>query len=148
MVVAEHDSVLDTAYLAATFSARFTHPASRLVWYGAAPERAGEDRRVLVRPDRLPELRISQYSHMGVMFSPENPLYGSKGRLRICGNGQDAEGTAACERGAPVWLSDWGYREDGKIHARLTFNPRFDWQSDVMIGVLDEIRAVSARAGG
>jgi hypothetical protein len=27
-----------------------------------------------------------------------------------------------------VWYSDWGYREAGKVHARLTFNPYFDWQ--------------------
>ena len=22
-----------------------------------------------------------------------------------------------------MWYSDWGYREHGKVHARLTFNP-------------------------
>lgn len=148
MVVAEHDSVLDTAYLAATFSTRFTHPASRLVWYGAAPASASDDLRILVRPDRLPEWRISQFSHMGVMFSPANPLYGSSGSLRICWNGQDAHDTAACGQGASVWWSDWGYREDGKIHARLTFNPRFDWQAGVMLQVLESMPAASAGDDG
>lgn len=36
----------------------------------------------------------------------------------------------------PVWYSDWDYREDGKVHARLTFNPSFDWQASVMADVL------------
>jgi hypothetical protein len=34
-----------------------------------------------------------------------------------------------------VWYSDWGYREPGKMHARLTFNPYFNWQ----LGVIDEV---------
>ncbi len=36
LVVAQHDSVLDTAHIRDTFTQRFTHPASRLVWYGTA----------------------------------------------------------------------------------------------------------------
>lgn len=147
MVVAEHDSVLDTAYLAETFSARFNSPASRLVWYGAAPRPAASDPRILVSPDRMPELRISQFSHMGVTFSPENPLYGSKGSLRVCANGQSAKDTAVCESGESVWLSEWGYREEGKIHARLTYNPRFDWQTGIMVDVLESLQNVSATAG-
>lgn len=34
-----------------------------------------------------------------------------------------------------MWYSDWGYREPGKMHARLTFNPYFTWQ----LGVIDEV---------
>ncbi|MBB3103221.1 alpha/beta hydrolase [Azomonas macrocytogenes] len=139
MVVVRHDSVLDTAYLMESFQTRFTHPASRLVWYGEPPvAAAADDPRVLVRSDALPERRISQFSHMGLLFSPENPLYGQDGSLRICWNGQDEAATAACERGAPVWFSDWGYREDGKVHARLTYNPYFDWQTQVMAEVLEQ----------
>ncbi|THF62397.1 alpha/beta fold hydrolase [Pseudothauera nasutitermitis] len=137
MVVAEHDSVLDTAYLAQTFSTRFTHPDSRLVWYGSAPAQVADDPRILVRSDHLPELRISQFSHMGLMFSADNPLYGATGSLRLCWNGQETADTAACEQGAPVWFSDWGYREPDKIHARLTFNPHFAWQGAVMERVLN-----------
>jgi esterase/lipase len=137
MVVAEHDSVLDTAYLAETFSIRFSHPASRLIWYGTPSDPMKNDPRVLVQTDRLPDLRISRFSHMGMMFSPDNPLYGREGRLRICANGLDEPAITACEQGAPVWFSDWGYQEEGKIHARLTFNPYFDWQTQVMEQVLN-----------
>lgn len=136
MVVAQHDSVLDADFLLDVFQKRFTHPASRLVWYGATPARLTDTARVLVRDDKMPEFRISQFSHMGVLFSPGNALYGQQGRVRMCLNGQSAQESAACDRGAEVWYSDWGYREPGKVHARLTFNPYFDWQSDVLSAVL------------
>lgn len=139
MVVAEHDSVLDTAYLSKIFRTRLTHPASRLIWYGNAPNQAKTDPRVLVKTDKLPEARISQFSHMGMMFSPNNPLYGNEGRLRICWNGQSETATTACEQGATVWFSDWGHKEEGKIHARLTFNPYFEWQSNVIVQVLNGV---------
>lgn len=137
MAVAQHDSILDTAYLLAAFQHTFRHPASRLIWYGDRPLDLINGRCILVRKDRLPEQRISQFSHMGLLFSPTNPLYGMRGRLRICHNGQSEEETRACESGAPVWFSDWGYRESGKVHARLTYNPYFNWQASIMASVLE-----------
>ena len=38
----------------------------------------------------------------------------------------------ACRQGAEVGFSDWGWRETGKIHARLTWNPWFSWQTSMM----------------
>ncbi|RMR99755.1 putative lipoprotein [Pseudomonas coronafaciens pv. garcae] len=137
IAIAEHDSVLDTDYVLDNFLQRFSHPASRLIWYGDLPEGTTKTPRVEVRTDYLPDYRISRFSHMGMLFSPDNPLYGVAGNQRICWNGQSAPDTAKCMVGEPVWYSDWGYTEPGKIHARLTFNPYFEWQSDVMLGVLD-----------
>lgn len=137
MVVASHDSVLDSEYLLETFQRRFTHPRSRLIWYGDLPRKLEYQGRVLARSDRLPAFHISQFSHMGIMFSPENELYGEHGSLRICLNGQSQAASRACEAGDSVWYSDWGYREEGKIHARLTFNPYFAWQGDVMAEVFN-----------
>lgn len=136
MAVARHDSVLDTAYLLQVFQHRFTHPDSRLIWYGEQPRTLTDQRRVLVRQDRLPAYRISQFSHMGLLFSPANALYGQDGSLRICLNGQAGPALQACRQGGPVWYSDWGYREAGKVHARLTFNPYFDWQAAVLLAML------------
>ncbi|OZI33209.1 alpha/beta hydrolase [Bordetella genomosp. 1] len=138
MVVAEHDSVLDTDYLLEVFKSRFTNPQSRLIWYGTTSDELATDARILVRQDRFPDLRISQFSHMGVLFSPSNPLYGAEGALRICLNGMDRKAREACERGAETWFSDWGYSEEGKVHARLTFNPYFRWQTKVMMSVFSE----------
>lgn len=137
MVLAAADSVVDTDHAVESFQTRFTHPASRLVWYGEPPQRASGDARILTRPDTLPDMRISQFSHMGVLFSPDNPLYGREGTLRLCRNGRDDQATQACQKGGEVWFSEWGYSEPGKVHARLTFNPYFTWQVGVMAQVLD-----------
>ncbi|NAP03535.1 alpha/beta hydrolase [Pseudomonas syringae] len=137
IAIAEHDSVLDTDYVLDNFSQRFSNPASRLIWYGDLPARAANTPRVEVRKDYLPEYRISRFSHMGLLFSADNPLYGVSGSQRICWNGQSTPDTAKCMAGEPVWYSDWGYTESGKIHARLTFNPYFEWQTQVMLGVLN-----------
>ncbi len=135
MVLAERDSVVDVGEARRLFQQRFTHPASRLVWYGRQAGN-GQDPRQLWQSDYLPQQRISQFSHMSVLFSPANPLYGQEGSLRMCRNGQEDAEVAACQRGATVWYSDWGYREPGKVHARLTFNPYFDWQLGVARSVL------------
>lgn len=137
MVVAERDSVLDSQALRELFVHRFPHPASRLIWYGAQPAESPADERVLVRVDHLPQWRISQFSHMGLLFDPDNPVYGKDGSLRLCRNGQSDASMQRCLAGAPVWYSDWGgQQEAGKDYARLTFNPYFDWQGEVMAGVM------------
>lgn len=136
VAITEHDSVLDTGYVLDTFNSRFSHPLSRLIWYGNEPAPAQKNPRVRVRNDFLPEYRIAQFSHMGLMFSPANPLYGVNGSQRICWNGQESADVQKCLNGEPVWYSDWGHREPGKAFARLTFNPYFEWQSGVMMEVL------------
>ncbi|WP_299999556.1 alpha/beta fold hydrolase [uncultured Cedecea sp.] len=137
MAVAQHDSVLNTDYLLDIFQTRFTHPNSRLVWYGTPPAHLQDTRRIIVREDRLPEHHISQFSHMGILFSPDNRVYGEQVQPRFCWNGQSPQDMQACLQGAPVWYSDWGYLEAGKIHARLTFNPYFEWQMSVITDVLE-----------
>lgn len=139
MVVTQHDSVLDTHYLLETFQNSFTHPQSRLIWYGEPP--GLQDKRIVVRTDKLPELHISQFSHMGVLFSPSNSLYGVSGTLRICRNSMNTQITDACEHESQLWYSDWGYQEAGKIHARLTFNPYFDWQTALMLETINGVPA-------
>lgn len=135
MVLVQNDSVLDTAAILAQFDSVFIHPNSRLIWYGSHPKHAVSDR-VLVRPDRLPEWRISQFSHMSVLFSPENDLYGRNGSLLLCSNGTTVSLPNGC--GTDVWYSDWGYEEKGKTHIRLTFNPYLTWQNEVMAEVLNK----------
>ncbi|MBC3951190.1 alpha/beta fold hydrolase [Pseudomonas sp. DOAB1069] len=143
IAITQHDSVLDTYYVLENFNQRFSNPASRLIWYGDSPKDAAKTSRVLVRKDYLPEYRISQFSHMGLLFSPENPLYGVNGKQRICWNGQETTDMQKCLAGDQVWYSDWGYREAGKVHARLTFNPWFEWQTGVMLQVLGDAQKFS-----
>ncbi len=138
IVQTRHDSVIDSKYILELFESKFTHPESRLIWYGEVPEKVKISSRVIVRPDYLPEWQISQFSHTGILFSPENKEYGYKGKERICWNGQTKEDYEKCLLGEDVWYSDWGYKEEGKIHARLTFNPYFNWQSGIMLDILNK----------
>lgn len=142
IILAQHDSVVDVRYVRRIFERRFTHADSRLVWYGNPLPGSTSSSRVLVRPDALPQERISQFSHMSILFSPQNPLYGRDGSERICFNGQTDEDMTACQAGETVWYSDFDYREQGKIHARLTYNPYFDWQSQVIQDVLADAAAL------
>lgn len=135
LAVAERDSLLDSRAVAALFSQYFTHSASRLIWYGPNPPQGNP--RVIALPDVLPDERISGFSHMCLPFSPDNPRYGRQGTERICENGQSPEDYAACKTGAEIWYSEWGRREPGKIHARLTFNPYFSRQLEEALKVLE-----------
>ncbi|MFJ5468628.1 alpha/beta hydrolase [Pectobacterium carotovorum] len=135
IVLAEHDSVVDTAYVVNAFDKQFTNPRSRLIWYGDRP--AGiHSSRVLVRTGSLPDWRISQFSHMSLLFSPDNKEYGKTGAIVICANGQPLNDLKTCQDRSTLWYSDWGYVENGKTHVRLTFNPYFDWQNQIMANVL------------
>lgn len=61
-----------------------------------------------------------------------NPYYGVNGERRMCSNSFDDEATERCEAGEEAWFSAWGYEEDGKIHARLTWNPYYlDLEQDI-----------------
>ncbi|WP_078742471.1 alpha/beta hydrolase [Pseudomonas fluorescens] len=136
VVSAAHDSVVDVAFVRDTFNRRFPNPASRMIWYGDLAKEL-QSPRMLVRSDRLPAEKISQFSHMGVLFSPDNPQYGRQGSERLCNNGQSETAYQKCQSGDPVWYSEWGYRELGRVHARLTYNPYFAWQSQIMTQVLE-----------
>jgi alpha-beta hydrolase superfamily lysophospholipase len=136
VVSAAHDSVVDVEFVRDAFNRRFPNPGSRMIWYGNLANEL-QSPRLLVRSDQLPAEQISQFSHMGVLFSPDNPQYGRQGNQRLCWNGQSDTAYQQCQAGGPVWYSDWGYREPGKVHARLTYNPYFAWQSEVMVQVLE-----------
>ncbi|GEA60746.1 lipoprotein [Vibrio comitans NBRC 102076] len=123
MLISEGDTVVDKDFAVDQFATRFSHPSSQLVWLGNNPPLK---ERTVAYNMKLPELKISEGSHMGGLFSPNNPEYGVNGKNRLCNNGQGAELEAQCLAGAEVWYSSYGYVETGKIHARLTYNPYFD----------------------
>jgi esterase/lipase len=138
MVMSRKDSVIDVNHVLGLFSERFTHPASRVIWYGTI-EQNGEslDRRIIVKPEHSAEFQVTDYSHMGLLFSPDNNHYGTRGDYRFCRNGQGSKGYQYCQNGGDVWYSSWGTRRPNKIHARLTFNPQFEHMIETMMSVVD-----------
>ena len=135
MVLAQQDGTIDARYALEHFPRQFSHPASRVLWYGQAPAKA--DPRILSRSDNLPQAQIRQFSHMSVLFTPDNPLYGRSGSLRMCPFDLPASQLAFCQRSNQVWYAERGHEESGKVFARLTFNPHFEWQDSMMQQVLD-----------
>lgn len=123
IAISEDDSVINAKAILTLFEQRFTHPDSQLVWYGPQPR--SDDSRVTVMDSYIPELNISNFSHMSALFAPENSYYGASGSYRMCDNGQTLQAQEQCPIAETVWYSSWGYREEGKIHARLTWNPYF-----------------------
>jgi len=124
IALSEHDSVLDSQGIRQLFQRRFSHPDSRLMWFGHQPDQ--QSGRIIERNSQLPNWRISNMSHMGLLFRPSNPYYGPEGEQRICENGQPESQLKQCLSNQPVWYSAYGLVEPGKYHARLTFNPYFD----------------------
>ena len=123
IMMSEGDSVIDTEYVRNTFTHSMLNKNNMLIWQG---ESALEEPRSKTFSMTLPEQRISNGSHMGLLFSPENPYYGVDGTEVICSNGQGSNLENECLAGSEVWYSSWGYTEQGKNHARLTYNPYFN----------------------
>ncbi|USH05262.1 alpha/beta fold hydrolase [Grimontia kaedaensis] len=123
MVISESDSVLDSAETIDLFKSSFLHPQSRFVWYGDG--KITGDTRIISLASSIPEQRISTFSHMSVLFSPSNDYYGKNGSQLVCDNGQSEEAEKACPSSDELWYASYDYLEEGKIHARLTWNPYF-----------------------
>ncbi|GGF71710.1 alpha/beta hydrolase [Alteromonas lipolytica] len=123
LVVPEGDSVVAVDAVADYYHQYFTSTANQLLWLGEQ-ETAPQNSQVLSMD--IPAQRIGAASHMSVLFSPDNPLYGIDGNIRICDNGQGSSKTARCEAGEKVWYGPWGLTADDKVFARLTYNPHFD----------------------
>ncbi len=123
IAISESDSVVNSKAIVEIFRTRFIHPSSRLIWYGGDKV---VDPRIINLPTSLPEYRISNFSHMGLLFAPENHYYGKDGIQLICDNGQSEEEEIQCPTDENRWYSSFDYVENGKIHARLTWNPYFE----------------------
>lgn len=132
IVMTEADSIIDPDAIQGFFSENVTHPTSRLLWYGESQQ---NHNKVVAKSMRLPEQRISTASHMSVMFKPDNAYYGMKGEKLICENGFDRQERQRCEQGAEVWYSAWGHTEEGKIHARLTWNPHYSDMAELIADI-------------
>lgn len=150
ITISEHDSVLDPQQTLQTFNQAFTHPDARLIWYGDVAQADNQPEsfpqtRVTSINTYLPESHISNFAHMSVMFAPDNPYMGKNGSYILFNNGQQS--IPRPHDRAQLWYSAWGYQEEGKYHARLTWNPYF---SQLLTSIRDvtaspAVAAVTAR---
>lgn len=122
MVISEYDSVVDSEKTLKLFNEKFTNSKNKLIWYG---ENKIDDNRIISLQSYLPEHKISNFSHMWILFSPENYYYWKNGLQLICDNGQSEKAEKECSTTENLWYSSFDYKEKDKIHARLTWNPYF-----------------------
>ncbi|MDA0149642.1 alpha/beta hydrolase [Vibrio sp. LaRot3] len=132
IAVAEADSIIDPEEVKELFDQRFTNPNNQLLWYG---ETQFDSSSVQSNTMKLDNLHISTASHMSPLFAPSNPYYGQNGEHRMCMNSMSQKATDYCEQGGEVWWSAWGYEEEGKVHARLTWNPYYQQLTDSMSNI-------------
>jgi len=142
LILTEDDSVVSTAYTKTLFTQRFASESSRLLVYAADPtqrmsERSGADRdkRLVYRSSYFPERRVLNQSHLGLMYPPDDPLFGERGRILVC-NGNEYPVFSACMRSPMHWYgAQHTASPDGVPVARTTYNP--DWQG--MLEHLDDV---------
>lgn len=134
IMMTEHDSVVDTKTLIQKLPKIFKNPNSRFIWYGT--NSYGSDPRIIYKSDYIPEERIESFSHMSLTYSPSNSWYGRKGKSRICRDDLSEKDMKKCETTKNVWYSTWDSAPDGKITARLMYNPYFTWQAEEILQIL------------
>ncbi len=132
--MAENDSIVDTQTLLPLMQKQFTNARSHFVWYGdTLPEgTVASDKRLSVFTDYLPKYKIRSFSHLGLVYSPDNPYYGKKGTERFCLRDQDEKLLQYCRDNRYVWYGSWRENRDDHPYARLTFNPYFDYQINLI----------------
>ena len=139
VMLARRDGLVASEKLLPRFDRAFSHPQTRILWYGDADAAKGLSGRVTVLPESVPEMRVTSFSHMSMTYRPDNPWYGLNGRVRICWNGQSKEASGRCEKGETVWYSGEKHQPDPqKNHARLTFNPWYDRQLGLIMEAIGQ----------
>jgi len=130
LVHTEEDSVVDVNYTAALYNKRFTHPDRLMILYTADQSRLAQeldDRHHETLSGSFPKHRILSQSHLGLMYAPDNPLFGESGNVLVC-NGNDYPTFIACLRSPQHWYgAQHDESPDGVPVARTTWNP--DWRT-------------------
>ncbi|MEM6984899.1 MAG: alpha/beta fold hydrolase [Pseudomonadota bacterium] len=124
MVVTDKDSVVNVDHSRKVFHKRLVNPANRLLIYSNDPDWDLRDREI-VRPSHYPERRILNQSHLSLLTSPNNPLFGEAGSVLVC-NGNEYPIFMACMRARGHWYgAQHTPSPDGVPVARTTYNPDF-----------------------
>lgn len=128
-VFSKDDSVINYEKTMNIFKEKFTNKDSKFILYANANEISVNDNRVKTYNSYLPNQRITNFSHLSVLFSPQNVYYGKNGEYIMLNNGQEDKKFISRDK---TWFSSWGVNAEGIYHARLTWNPYFnELQKDI-----------------
>lgn len=119
------DDVVDSEKTLKIFEKQFINSKSKFIWYGE--ESKSKDERIDVFPSRVREQNIREFSHVGVVFSPDNEYYGINGDFRYMINKENSD----CE----FYFSNFKDKPKNMQIARLTWNPHFDEMIEIINNV-------------
>lgn len=126
MVLSEDDSVVDVEYSRKIFNRRFTSSKKQLLLYSANKNKDANPNEQIRNSQFLPR-RILNQSHLSLMNSPDNPLFGESRRILVC-NGNEFPIFMACMRGNNHWYgAQHTPSPDNTPVARATYNPDFEY---------------------
>ena len=129
-VASVNDSVVDIDNMKNVFSKRFTSTLKRLILYSNEHDEGvsvhAKESGVYYRASAVPELRVLNQSHQGVIMSSANPLFGVNGSVLVC-NGNDWPTFSACLYSQQRhWFgAQHTPSPDSLPVARTTYNPDF-----------------------
>lgn len=135
MVHSVRDSVVDVEYSRNIFKNKFINKNKQLLLYNvgdrllARQSSASTNNKLfsgeITRPSYYPSLRILNQSHLSLINTPLNPLYGKQGTQLIC-NGNQYKIYRACLNTKGHWFgAQHTQSPDGIAVARVTYNPDF-----------------------
>ena len=87
--------------------------SSRFIWFGDKPDTL--DKRVVHFDSHVPSKRISNLSHMSLLYREDNFFYGANGEFKMCRNSTDPLDYEACLNSDEPWYSAWDTRKNGRF---------------------------------
>ena len=154
LVITENDSVVNHDYTRRLFRKRFVAEQRSMITYSphkqSSQSSGGVTQAYAAAGDTLkssdnpfeqkrgsvyPQRRILNQSHLGLMYPPDDPLFGERASVLVC-NGNDYPVFMACMRAQGHWYgAQHTPSPDGVPVARTTYNP--DWQG--VLNTLDKL---------
>ena len=119
------DSVVDVEYSRRLFQKNFSSPDRKMLIYSNDKSIIEKPNEVIRRSAYLGR-RILNQSHLSLVNSPNNPLFGINGRILVC-NGNEYPIFMACMNSKRHWYgAQHTPSPDGVAVARTTYNPDFN----------------------
>ena len=135
MINSANDSVVDTSVTRNTFRRHFTSDRRKLLTYHESPVPKSNLHEEF-RLSTVAGTRVLNQSHLGLMYSPDNPLFGKDGSILVC-NGNEYPIFMACMNARNHWFgAQHTESPDGTAVARITYNPDFSHMMTLIEQVL------------
>lgn len=124
---------------AINFFTHFTHPKSEFLLYCNNNHRY-KDPRILTRHVKLTDSAIKDFSHIALLFSPDNPYYGKNGNYLFASHSHTKEYIYGAYNHITVQMYELLYNLGliRKKRRELTYNPDFDYLAEKIVKFINE----------